>query len=310
MAARATELNFIRDTLEKVFRLTEILSYINENPIMKNCLALKGGTAINLTVFDLPRLSVDIDLDYCATENRIEMLAMRQTISEDLDLYIMSEGYILGPQTRKKHSLDSFVLLYQNLGGVRDNIKIEINYSLRSHIFNPELRKIKSSVSALEQYVLSLNSVEIFAAKINALLSRSAARDLYDTYNMITTNLFNQEQLQMLRKCTVFYTAVSQEQILETYDLSRIDTITFRKIQTDLLPVIQKSLYVDTDHMRRIVKEFLVKLLQLTDNEKKFLSLFKSKIFKPELVFDDPEIITNISSHPMVAWKMMNHDKD
>jgi hypothetical protein len=114
----------------------------------------------------------------------------------------------------------------------------------------------------------------------------------------------------MLRKCTVFYTAVSQEQILETYDLSRIDTITFRKIQTDLLPVIQKSLYVDTDHMRRIVKEFLVKLLQLTDNEKKFLSLFKSKIFKPELVFDDPEIITNISSHPMVAWKMMNHDKD
>jgi len=276
---------------------------------MKNCLALKGGTAINLTVFDLPRLSVDIDLDYCSTENREEMLVMRQAISADLDLYIMSEGYSIGPQTKRKHSLDSFVLLYQNLGGVRDNIKIEINYSLRSHIFHPEQRKIKSSVSANDQYVLSLNPVEIFAAKINALLSRSAARDLYDTYNMITTNFFDQVQLQMLRKCIVFYTAVSQEFILETYDLTRIDTITFRKIQTDLLPVIQKSMYVDIDHMKSTVKEFLVNLLQLTDNEKKFLSLFKAKTFRPELVFDDSAIIANIAGHPMVAWKMMNHDK-
>jgi len=234
---------------------------------------------------------------------------MRQAISADLDLYIMSEGYSIGPQTKRKHSLDSFVLLYQNLGGVRDNIKIEINYSLRSHIFHPEQRKIKSSVSANDQYVLSLNPVEIFAAKINALLSRSAARDLYDTYNMITTNFFDQVQLQMLRKCIVFYTAVSQEFILETYDLTRIDTITFRKIQTDLLPVIQKSMYVDIDHMKSTVKEFLVNLLQLTDNEKKFLSLFKAKTFRPELVFDDSAIIANIAGHPMVAWKMMNHDK-
>lgn len=308
MAKKAAELNYIRDTLEKVFRLTGILSYINENPIMKNCLALKGGTAINLTIFDLPRLSVDIDLDYCSTENREEMLATRQAISADLDLYCMSEGYVIGPQTRRKHSLDSFVLLYQNLGGVRDNIKIEINYSLRSHIFNPEQRKIRSSVSDSDQYVLSLNPMEIFASKINALLSRSAARDLYDTYNMITTKLFDQVQLQMLRKCIVFYTAVSQEHILETYDLTRIDTITFRKIQTDLFPVVQKSLYIDIDHMKSTVKGFLVDLLQLTENEKKFLTLFKMKIFTPELVFDDPATISNIAGHPMVVWKMMNHD--
>ena len=66
--------NFIRDTLEKVVRLSEVLDYINGNPIMKGCLALKGGTAINLTVFHLPRLSVDIDLDFCSEGNRDEML--------------------------------------------------------------------------------------------------------------------------------------------------------------------------------------------------------------------------------------------
>lgn len=67
----ANRQNFIRDTLEKVVRLSEVLDYINSNPIMKDCLALKGGTAINLTVFHLPRLSVDIDLDYCSDGNNI-----------------------------------------------------------------------------------------------------------------------------------------------------------------------------------------------------------------------------------------------
>jgi len=41
----ANKQNFIRDTLEKVVRLSEVLDYINSNPIMKGCLALKGGNS-------------------------------------------------------------------------------------------------------------------------------------------------------------------------------------------------------------------------------------------------------------------------
>lgn len=47
--------------MEKVTRLSDVLEYLNTNPILKETLALKGGTAINLTIFNLPRLSVDID---------------------------------------------------------------------------------------------------------------------------------------------------------------------------------------------------------------------------------------------------------
>lgn len=42
---KAEELNFNRDTLEKVFRLTEILTFLNADALTKDCLALKGGTA-------------------------------------------------------------------------------------------------------------------------------------------------------------------------------------------------------------------------------------------------------------------------
>lgn len=67
LGKQARELGFIRDTLEKVFRLSEILKYINNDPLLREGLALKGGTAINMTIFNLPRLSVDIDLDYTHT---------------------------------------------------------------------------------------------------------------------------------------------------------------------------------------------------------------------------------------------------
>ena len=61
ISKRAVEMGFIKDTLEKVYRLADILEYINTNILLKDKLALKGGTAINLLIFNLPRLSVDID---------------------------------------------------------------------------------------------------------------------------------------------------------------------------------------------------------------------------------------------------------
>ena len=68
----------MRDTFEKVLRLSEILDFLNKDPLLKKSLALKGGTAINLTIFDLPRLSVDIDLDYTVNESKEEMLENRK----------------------------------------------------------------------------------------------------------------------------------------------------------------------------------------------------------------------------------------
>ena len=58
---RAREYGFNRDTFEKVLRLRTILDFFNTQEYMREHQLLKGGTAINLTVFNLPRLSADID---------------------------------------------------------------------------------------------------------------------------------------------------------------------------------------------------------------------------------------------------------
>ncbi len=68
----ATTLGFQVAALEKVLRLVELLQAFSEHPVLKDALALKGGTALNLFVFDLPRLSVDIDLNYIGEQDLAE----------------------------------------------------------------------------------------------------------------------------------------------------------------------------------------------------------------------------------------------
>lgn len=184
LAKKANELNFVRDTLEKVLRLSEILNYLNINPLTKEYLVLKGGTAINLTVFNLPRLSVDIDLDFAQNLSRNDMMHTRERIREDIKIYMSTQGYAISPRSKAYHSLDSFVFTYTNLGGMNDNIKVEINYSLRTHIFEPSLRKMSVPGVNADILIKTLPPMELYAAKINALIGRAAARDLYDIHKI------------------------------------------------------------------------------------------------------------------------------
>lgn len=305
----AHSLNFVRDTLEKVLRLVKILDFINSNPITKNKLALKGGTAINLTIFKLPRLSVDIDLDYTENNSREEMLQNREQITEILKKYLQSEQYSISPNSKNYHSLSSIVAAYTNSAGMKDNIKIEINYSLRAHIFAPELKKISLQNIQSKNEILILNKTEIFASKLNALLGRGAVRDLYDINNMIQNKIFSPADFELLKKSFIFYTALSQEKIPSEYTFEKIDAINTRKIFAELLPVIHNGTFVHIEEMKNSTKQFYSKNLMPTQNESDFLELFSQKKYNPALIFSDTQILKNIENHPMVAWKMLNHDK-
>ena len=79
---KAREYGFNRDTFEKVIRLRTILDFINSQEYMRKHLLLKGGTAINLTVFNIPRLSVDVDLDFIPNLTREETINEREQLTE------------------------------------------------------------------------------------------------------------------------------------------------------------------------------------------------------------------------------------
>jgi len=195
---RAQEYGFNRDMFEKVLRLRTILEFLNTQEYMREHLLLKGGTAINLTVFNLPRLSVDIDLDYIPNLTKEETVNERERLTEILKGYMSEQGYVLSDASRFSHSLDAFHYNYMNAAGNKDMIKIEINYSLRTHVLPSEDRVFVTDAFGEPIKVRTVAVMEIFAAKTNALISRAAARDLYDFCNLADMRLFSDDLSMML----------------------------------------------------------------------------------------------------------------
>lgn len=293
--------NFVKDNLEKVLRLSQILKFLNTDSIFKGKLALKGGTAINLTAVELPRLSVDIDLDFTENLQKDEIAEIKEQFTKRLTDYMWQEGYSLMVSPREHYALLSFTFNYVNNAGNRDNIKIEINFMDRCHILPLEQKQVLSKGIIDKFEILTLNTTELYASKINALLSRATPRDLYDVNAMIDNNVI--KDMKLLRKCLIFYNMVGGEQDIDNLTYNNIEKLNFMKFKTQLKPVISKTDKFDLEQAKVKVIDYLKELIKPTEDEKEFINKFRNQNYKPELLFNNNNIVENVSHHPMAMWR-------
>lgn len=297
----ASTTGFIKDNVEKVLRLIDLLEAINTLPEFAGKLALKGGTAINLCIVDCLRLSVDIDLDYAENLPKEEMAAVRAELKKNLIDYIEDNGYTLSEKPRGHFALDSLLLSYLATSGNKDNIKLEINYLDRAHILPLEMREIKTALADHNIQALTLSPIEIYASKAVALFSRTTPRDLYDVYTMLEKGVITDYDL--FRKCFIFYNMVGGEQDADALNYDKLDKYFYNDIKRYLKPVIKKDDIFDYKPAVEFVKAKMRMLLVPKDNEKEFIKAFRSKDYRPELLFDDNVILERITAHPMAMWR-------
>lgn len=301
---------FIQSTLEKVERLIRILEWMNSDEKLNKLLALKGGTAINTAVFNFPRLSVDIDLDLTENFKKEEMIKERENIHNLIVNYLNTNDYKINLEKSKNvYALDSIVVEYVDIKGNIDNIKIEINYMNRVHIL--ETKKIKVSTDVFKDKHLiihCIHPIEIYAAKLCALLNRTTARDLYDVYTLSKYDLFDNDEKKLLRQCFMLEYIAVNDYKLKDMKIDNIEKLKRQDIKTKLLPTLKdrnpkKS---NVDEMKKAVREYLKDIIVIDDNIKEFYDKFKKGIYEPELLFEDKEIIERIKEHPMIIWKLNN----
>lgn len=195
----------------------------------------KGLGFVRDTLEKVCRLSVDIDFDFSKEVEREAMLEERKKITEHIQKYMTAAGYQLNAKSKQYHALDSFVYEYVNAGGMKDNLKIEINYMLRAHVLSVSRRRVNLPWQKESLTVLGVDPLEIFGAKIVALLNRTAARDLYDVFNLQKYGLFDESEEPLLRKCVVFYSAIAAEKAPECFSFSHIMQLAPQRIKTDLI---------------------------------------------------------------------------
>ena len=147
----------------------------------QGCFALKGGTAINLFIRDLPRLSVDIDLVFLPMTNREQALVEIDTALNSIATEIEQRFSDCTVMAQPNHATGS--LLKLNIARADGRVKIEVTPVLRGTVYETEICAVRTSVESqfgfAEMRLLSFN--DLYAGKLCATLDRQHPRDLYDT---------------------------------------------------------------------------------------------------------------------------------
>ena len=161
--------------------LIRVLPLVAEEQVF----ALKGGTAINLFIRDLPRLSVDIDLTYLSVAGRPESLA-----DIDAAMQRIAERVRAGlPGTRVNEAIlasDGAVnKLFVSDGDVQ--VKIEVTPVIRGCVYEPERRTVSARVEAEYGFAAAqiVSFADLYAGKLVAALDRQHPRDLFDVRELL-----------------------------------------------------------------------------------------------------------------------------
>lgn len=145
----------------------------------ERCFALKGGTAINLFVRELPRLSVDIDLAFIPVGGRESALgeinAAFHRIKRSLEG--VSPAYVA--RIAKREQGRAYGMLVSNHEA---EIKVEVSPVLRGSVYPESDRRIVARAEAEFGFaeVPTLSFEDLYAGKIVAALDRQHPRDLFD----------------------------------------------------------------------------------------------------------------------------------
>ena len=118
---------------------------------------------------------------------------------------------------------------------------------------------------------------------------------------MIEKNIITDKNL--LKKCLIFYNMIGGEQDIDSLTYTNIEMLNYMKFKTQLKPVISKTDNFDLEQAKLKVVNYLKELINLTQDEKTFINELKNKNYKPELLFNDTNIVKNILYHPMALWR-------
>lgn len=307
LAREAEATGFRRELLEKVAHLLGLLDALQAHPFLAGKLALKGGTALNLFIFDVPRLSVDIDLNHVGAESREAMLAERPKLEQAMRAVFTREGFTIA-RAPSDHAGGKWRLRYRSPSGQTANLEVDLNYMFRVPLWPLTLRdsRVLGAWKATRIPVMGIH--ELAAGKLAALLSRRQARDLFDCHRILHAQPLHLEQL---RTAFVVYGAVNRRDWREV----AVDDVEFdeAELRQLLLPTLRRSddqEFAAADCGPQLVSECKARLdsvLPLRASEREFLDLILDKgQIEPCLLTQDEGLQERIAKQPMLLWKTAN----
>lgn len=301
----AGETGFRIEFLEKVDRLVELLQALFDDPFLESRLALKGGTALNLFHFGLPRLSVDIDLNYIGALDRETMLGERPQIEQRIQAIAGRQNLSL-TRAPSSHAGCKWSFRYSGAFGGGGTLEVDLNYLYRQPLW--PLQRLDSQplgpIVAREIPVLDIH--ELAGGKLAALFSRTAARDLFDAHYLLTVSRTDPSRL---RAAFILYGAMNRRD-WRTIGLDDIE-VDYRDARRNLFPLLVQHQLTrrkeQEEMLERLIGETrraLASLLPLEETAHQFLHhLVEKGSIQPDLLELEPELAARLEAHPAMQWR-------
>lgn len=273
---------------------SQVVLLLDVLPLVANehCFALKGGTAINLFVRNLPRLSVDIDLIYLPVQDRATSLAEVGAALERMASSI--DGQSKNIRVDRTEAERQVIKLVAWRGPVR--VKIEVSPVLRGCVREPAMRGVSHVVEAqfgyTEAQVVHLD--DLYAGKLCAALDRQHPRDLFDVQLLLEHEGFSDGLLEVF----VIYLISSDRSLADMLAPSRqpiAETFEEQFRGMALRPVTVEELEQTRETMISLIRA------KLTERQRQFLMSFKGG--EPDWSLLN---LRNVADLPAVQWKLQN----
>lgn len=259
--------------------------------------ALNGGTAINLFIRELPRLSVDMDLTYLpfdtrkfAFQNIHDALGRVKEAIESAIKGLKVTTVPLNGGTDVKLNCQ-----YQNA-----QIKIEVNTTIRGHFLPTRFMQVTDKVQNEFGKFVAINIVshaELYGGKICAALDRQHPRDLFDVRLLLDNEGFSDE----VRYGFIVGLLSHHKPIHELISPILKDQKSAYDSQFSGMTTIEFS-YDDYENTRNQLIEKINK--SLTEEDKKLIYGFEKG--NPDWEIFPYKVIKDL---PAVQWKLLNINK-
>ena len=306
----AAETGFREEAVEKVLYLTAILGRLRTHPDLQGGWVLKGGTAINLFHLDVPRLSVDIDINYVGQADLKAMQAARPGFERALEACCEREGCQVR-RAPEEHAGGKYRLRYAGGVGGAGSLEVDVNYVQRIPLLGTERRRPRLPFGGEAPEVPVLTLEELAAGKCAALLTRAAPRDAFDAWQLleIAPDLFERPGLRLAF-------AVQAGSSREDLRAQRPDTspVSVKAIREELIPLLRaeaRPLDGDPDRLAaqltQVRQTVAFTLLVWRKNEREFLDrLMEKGEVAPDLLTNDPALRERVAAQPMLRWKALH----
>jgi predicted nucleotidyltransferase component of viral defense system len=283
----------VRDTI--YFKQAELVLRILPLIQTESVFALKGGTAINFFVRDMPRISVDIDLVYLPVDDREKALWQMSDALNRISATV--EKRFLGTQIAQRKINGGQFLKGMIVRREGVTVKIEPNLVLRGTVYEPETRPLcrkAEDLFELSMEIRTLSTAELYGGKICAALDRQHPRDFFD----VRVLLGNEGFTEKIRKAFIVYLISHDRPIFEVLNPN----------PTDIRPIFEKE-------FRGLVRE-PVTCEQLTETRQQLIESISADLTVEEKQFIvsvkegrpqwDLLGLEGVEKLPAVRWKLLN----